>query len=130
MEHLTLRQIESFLSVAHSGSISRAARELYISQPVVSKYVREVESVFGAPLFERSNKGARLTETGVRAYAEIYLIHEQYRLALDETISRISARERPTLRVGCIQESAVRGISENVCAGVERDFPGMRIKRG
>jgi molybdate transport repressor ModE-like protein len=129
MEHLSLHQIESFLAVAHSGSISRAARELYISQPVVSRYVREVEAVFGAPLLERSNEGVRLTETGVLVYAEIHSIYKRYHIALDEAISRISTRERPALRIGCLRETVMRGILEDACADFERDFPAARVRK-
>src|SRR6476620_6780504 len=59
LHHLTL-----FDAVASTGHISRAAERLRISQPAVSKQLRLLESSLGAPLFDRTPKGVRLTEAG------------------------------------------------------------------
>lgn len=61
-------QLHAFVAVIEQMSIRAAARVLGISQPAVTKIVRELEREVGAPLVERSVKGVRLTEFG-RAFA-------------------------------------------------------------
>ncbi|MFP4294418.1 MAG: LysR family transcriptional regulator [Halothiobacillaceae bacterium] len=57
-------QILAFLAVADCGSFSAAARELHLSQPAVSKRVRQIEAVLGQALFDRIGHRVRLTEAG------------------------------------------------------------------
>ena len=59
MEHLRY-----FLTVARSGSISRASRQLLLDQPNLSKIISNLEQDFGTQLFERSSRGVTLTEHG------------------------------------------------------------------
>lgn len=56
--------VQSFLSVAETGSLSAAARLLDLSQPTLGRKVREMEAALGAELFQRHAKGLALTETG------------------------------------------------------------------
>lgn len=56
--------IRSFLAVAHSGSLSAAARELGISQPTLSREIQMLERHTKLQLFRRSTRGVSLTETG------------------------------------------------------------------
>ena len=69
---MELYQLNSFLAVAHSGSLSRAAVMQNISLPGISKHIKLLEEYFGHPLFTRTAKGMVLTEKGhqVREYAE------------------------------------------------------------
>ncbi|MHB8735763.1 MAG: LysR family transcriptional regulator, partial [Terriglobales bacterium] len=53
-----------FHAVAMEGSVSRAATRLRISQPAVSKQVRELERALGTELLERLPRGVRLTAAG------------------------------------------------------------------
>ena len=53
-----------FLSVAQTGSFSRAAREMYVTQPTVSNGIAELERTMGVRLFNRGNKQATLTMEG------------------------------------------------------------------
>lgn len=57
-------QLDVFLAVAESGSISAAAREAFTSQPSVTRQIAALESHLGTQLFERTNHGVRLTEAG------------------------------------------------------------------
>src|SRR5512135_708216 len=61
---LTLRQLQVFESVARHLSHSRAAEELYLSQPAVSMQIRQTEEAVGLPLFEQVGKKLYLTEAG------------------------------------------------------------------
>jgi len=61
---LTLRQLQVFESVARHLSHSRAAAELYLSQPAVSMQIKQAEETIGLPLFEQVDKKLFLTEAG------------------------------------------------------------------
>lgn len=64
MLHLTLRQLLVFEKVANHLSYSRAAEELYLSQPAVSMQIKQLEMHIGLPLFEQLGKKIFLTEAG------------------------------------------------------------------
>jgi DNA-binding transcriptional LysR family regulator len=55
---VSLHQLSVFRAVARHQSFTRAAEELYISQPAVSAHVRELERLYGVELFEHVAAGA------------------------------------------------------------------------
>lgn len=60
----TLKQLKYFASVAAYGSVSRAARDLSISQSAVTEAVKGLEGLLGTKLFERHSRGLELTQKG------------------------------------------------------------------
>ena len=60
-----------FYTVANTGNISKAAKELYISQPAISKSVQKLEESVGCKLFSRSSRGVVLTEEGKLLYDHV-----------------------------------------------------------
>ncbi|MEJ5056970.1 MULTISPECIES: pca operon transcription factor PcaQ [unclassified Pseudomonas] len=62
---IKFRHLLCFLEVARQGSLARACDKLAISQPALSKTLKELESLLETTLFERSKKGSTLTEAGV-----------------------------------------------------------------
>jgi molybdate transport repressor ModE-like protein len=68
--NFTLRQVRYFVAVAESGSISRAARQLSVSQSAVTEAVKDLEGDLGARLLERSGRGVTLTHRG-----QVFLRH-------------------------------------------------------
>jgi DNA-binding transcriptional LysR family regulator len=64
MFHFTLRQLQVFEKVANHLNYSRAAEELYLSQPAVSMQIKQLEGHIGLPLFEKMGKKIFLTEAG------------------------------------------------------------------
>jgi DNA-binding transcriptional LysR family regulator len=66
---MDLRLLRSFQALAEQGHFGRAARALRVSQPALSKQVRQLEEEVGAPLFARGRHGAQLTEVG-RMFAD------------------------------------------------------------
>ena len=64
MLHVTLRQLQVFESVARLLGHSRAAKELYLSQPAISMQIKQLEQSVGLPLFEQIGKQIHLTEAG------------------------------------------------------------------
>lgn len=62
---IKFRHLLCFLEVVRLGSLARAADRLAVSQPAVSKTIKELEEVLGASLLERGKGGAVLTEAGI-----------------------------------------------------------------
>lgn len=98
MEKLNLRRLHIFQTVGRHLSFSRAAEELYLSQPAVSQHVRQLEEYFGVKLFEQSGKQVVLTEVGA------YLMEEAQHLfkKLDEihqTVSDIRNHRKGSLTI-------------------------------
>lgn len=60
-----------FYTVANAGNISKAAKELYISQPAISKSIQKLEDGIGCKLFLRSSRGVTLTEEGELLYSYV-----------------------------------------------------------
>ncbi|MEK3790750.1 LysR family transcriptional regulator [Paenibacillus sp. FSL R7-0204] len=69
---MDIRQLEYFVQAARLNSFSRAAESLYITQPTISKMIRNLETELGADLFYREGKSIRLTDAG-----ELLLIKAQ-----------------------------------------------------
>lgn len=61
---VNLELYKVFYTVAKCGSLTKAAEELYISQPAVSQAIKQLENQLGGQLFNRTHKGMELTETG------------------------------------------------------------------
>lgn len=64
---LELYQLEQLMAIARCGTFSGAARELYISQPALSRSMQKLEKEMGFPLFEHGKNKVTLTPTGVLA---------------------------------------------------------------
>lgn len=69
-----LELYKAFYTVAKCGSLTKAAEELYISQPAVSQAIKQLETQLGGTLFNRTHKGMELSETGGK---QIFPIVEQ-----------------------------------------------------
>jgi DNA-binding transcriptional LysR family regulator len=76
---MNLHHLKVFLAVAQTGSISAGAARLFISQPAVTREVRELEARLRLPLFDRQSRGVSLTAAGQRLlpYAERIFALEQ-----------------------------------------------------
>lgn len=90
-----------FYTVAKCGSLTKAAEELYISQPAVSQAIKQLESQLGGKLFNRVSRGMELTETGGK---QMFDIVEQALKMLDSAEDRF--RERRNIAIGQIRIAA------------------------
>jgi DNA-binding transcriptional LysR family regulator len=84
---VNLNHLAIFHAVALEKSVSLGAERLFISQPAVSKQLKELEEALGTKLFDRHSKGVRLTQSGemLESYAQrIFGLEEEAQLALDE----------------------------------------------
>lgn len=62
--NISLDWYRAFLAIAQNGSITRAAQELYVSQPALSQTIRQLEAALHCTLFRRTSKGVVLTTEG------------------------------------------------------------------
>lgn len=81
---MKLNQLRAFIAVAEYRSIRRASRALYLSQPAVTKTIRELEASLDAPLIERSVKGIELTACGEAFLDRARLLVTEMRRASEE----------------------------------------------
>lgn len=77
---IDLKQLEYFIACVQNGSISKAAQELYTSQPHVSEVIKKLEHNLSTVLFYRSASGIRLTASGQRVYEYAQNILKDYQL--------------------------------------------------
>ena len=78
------RQLERFVDVAESGSLSRSSRRLNMSQPALSKSLRLLEEQQGVRLLDRGPRGVRLTEFGNAFYRRACSIVAELRRANED----------------------------------------------
>jgi len=124
MRRLKIRHLEVFLTLVETGSQSATAAQLNITQPALSKWLRELEEDIGAPLFER---GRRLTPT---TYGEIVL-HYAHRVLGDTTrmgdeLKTFQAGQSGRVRVGLLRSAAATLIPK-VITGYRQIAPDVRI---
>lgn len=77
---MTLQQLKYVIEVANRGSISEAAKRLFISQPSLSNAIRDLEEELQVSIFERSNKGISLSKEGVEFLGYARQVVEQAEL--------------------------------------------------
>ncbi len=86
---MDLSSLKAFCTVVETGSISKAAKKLFITQPALSVKIQGLEKYYKEPLLERTNKGIRPTETGTLVYSQ-----GQKALTILENIEREIERKR------------------------------------
>ena len=72
-------RLKAFYSVARNLSFTKASQELFVSQPAVTKHVRELESLYGVRLFDRKGNSISLTEAGKLLMERCEQILDDYR---------------------------------------------------
>ena len=120
---MDLRHLRAFVAVAEEGTFTKAARRLHISQPPLSKQVRQLERELGTALFVRRRDGIELTRDGT-----VLLERAQHALTafreFEDFTKSVSSRARP-IRVGIgwgLWEAV-----ERIRSQLAKRFPDVRI---
>lgn len=104
---IKFRHLQAFVEVARQKSVIKAGEILHISQPAVTKTIRELEDVLGVGLIERDGRGIRVTR-----YGEVFLRHAGATLAAlnhaVDSVSQEAIRSGPPVRVGALPTVSTR----------------------
>jgi DNA-binding transcriptional LysR family regulator len=119
-----LLALRAFVRTAHSGSLSRAARELGLSQPSISRILSALEREIGAALLVRTTRAVTLTDAGADYLSRIEPLLSA--LAEAEHAARGTGELRGTLRIALSTSFGVREVVPRLPAFLER-HPALRI---
>jgi DNA-binding transcriptional LysR family regulator len=120
-----LRNLRYFAAVAQDLHFSHAAARLHVSQPALSKQIRQLERELGFPLFLRNRRGVELTAAGEALLATATELLAAWERGLESATAR-ATEEGKLLRVG-FQTSVGGGLYQDVAARFETLLPGWRL---
>ncbi|MDO5123629.1 MAG: LysR family transcriptional regulator [Eubacteriales bacterium] len=115
-----------FYFVAKYGSFTKAADMLLSNQPNLTRTVRSLETSLGCTLFERSNKGVKLTDDGEKLYEHISIAFEHIE-AGEREISQKNSLKKGVLSIGA-SEIALRCFLLPILNEYRHKYPGIQIK--
>lgn len=121
---MEIRVLKYFLAVARYGNITRAAEELHLTQPTLSRQLNELENELGRQLFIRGKRKVMLTEEG-----EFLKARAKEIIALsDSTAAALSQEEQVSgdIFIGCGETEAMREVIAAV-APLRQKYPDIRL---
>lgn len=122
---MELRHLRYFVAVAEEENVSRAALRLHVSQPALSRQVRDLEDDLGFPLLERSAKSVRLTDAGREFLKESRAVLQRVEDAVK--MVRAIADGGNELHVGYAMSPTVRILPQTLRM-FQSAMPGTRVK--
>jgi DNA-binding transcriptional LysR family regulator len=117
---LKLRELRILLAVAKAGSMAKAAAELAISQPNVSKAIADLERAFGARLLDRSARGVEPTAFGLVVIKRGVAVFDELRHAVED-VAFLADPTAGELRLGCSDWAA--GVVGAAIDRISRRYP-------
>lgn len=125
-----LHHIRAFVAAATHGSMRSAARELSLSQPAMTRAIRELESLLGAALLVRGASGVTLTDSGRAFERHARLILSELRRAR-ESVAQVSGQGYGHVAIG-VSATVARTILPGVVTRFQREYPevSMHLQEG
>lgn len=122
---MEIRVLRYFLEVAREGSITHAAQRLHISQPTLSKQLKDLENELGKKLFVRGSFSVHLTDEGMLLRKRAEDILDMVDKTSDEfrTLGQITGGD---IRIGCAESEGIRHLARCVKA-VQSRYPSIRV---
>ena len=122
---MEIRVLRYFLEVAREGSVTHAAERLHISQPTLSKQIKDLEAELGKKLFVRSSFSVRLTDEGMLLRKRAEDILDMVDKTTDEfkALGQIAGGD---IRIGCAESDGIKHLARRIKAVQER-YPGIRV---
>lgn len=114
-------ELQSFVTICDCQNITEAARHLYITQPALSRRIRDLETELGVTLFVRRSKGIEITEAGTRLYQDAVGLLKQ-RQEFSIKAQRLQNAQAGTVRLGVASNMPRVPILRAVSA-MARDYP-------
>jgi len=122
---MELRHLKYFVAVAETENVTRAAGQLHVSQPALSRQIHDLEDELGFQLLQRSAKSVRLTEAGKVFLTESRAVLQ--RVAEAVQIARaVAGGLRGEIRVGYSPSLTVQ-ILPQALRTFQNEFPGVRV---
>jgi DNA-binding transcriptional LysR family regulator len=115
----------TFHEVAKHKSFSKAAEELYISQPAVTKHIRNLELKVGMRLIQRGRGGFALTEAGRTLYKHTQKI-SSHLMEIEDVLGDLQKDHHGSLRIGTT-ESYSKCLMPKLLSGFQTSFPAIKI---
>ena len=110
---MTTKQIDCCVELAHTLNFSRAAENMFVSQPTLTYQIRLLEEEVGFPIFERSGKGAALTPAGAQFVSFLAGMREELKRAVEQG-QNFSATYRDSISIGLMVRQAVYFLPEAI----------------
>ena len=124
IRHATLRQLQVFEAIVRLGSFTRAAEELFLTQPTVSMQIKKLADSIGLPLFEHIGRNVRPTEAGLELYQSCRKIFETL-ANLEMKIADLKGVRRGRLRLGVI--TTAKYFAPELLGEFCRLYPGIEV---
>jgi len=121
----SLNSLRVFHEVAKFRSFSRAAEELFISQPAVSKHIRELEQKIGMGLIRRGRGGFDLTEAGGILFKHTHKI-SSHLLEIENALGNLKKDHHGVLKIGTT-ESYSKCLMPKLLSGFQTSYPSIKI---
>lgn len=118
-------RLQVFLAVARHLSFTKAAEELLISQPAVTKHIAEIERAVGRPVFHRSKRSIELTPEGEILMAHALKIEAQYRQITDD-MAQCTGVAKGKLTVGA-STTIAQYILPGIAARFKHEHPNVEL---
>ena len=124
---MELRHLRYFISVAEQKSIRQASEKIFVTQPAISRQIKDLESELGFELFIRLPRGLELTAAGAQFYRDTKRILGNLDYAT-KTAARVAAGLEGHLRLGFVENAGWDGPMPRALREFERDVPGASIE--
>jgi len=121
----SLNSLMTFYEVAKHKSFSKAAEELYISQPAVTKHIQNLELKVGMRLIQRGRGGFALTEAGKTLYRHTQKI-SSHLMEIEDVLGDLQKDHHGSLRIGTT-ESYSKCLMPKLLSGFQTSFPAIKI---
>ena len=117
----------TFLTVCRTGSLTRAAEELHVTQPAVSQHVRQLERHYGCRLFSKTGRGVEPTAAGRLLYRTLdAAANDEARLLAELDVLTGEKDAHPPLRLGCTR-TVGDFVAPRILAGHLPRHPNARL---
>lgn len=122
---MEIRVLRYFLEVARESSVTRAAERLHISQPTLSKQLKDLEHELGKKLFVRSSFSVHLTDEGMLLRKRAEDILDMVDKTTDEfkALGKIAGGD---IHIGCAESDGIKHLAQRIKA-VQEQYPGIRV---
>jgi LysR family transcriptional regulator, low CO2-responsive transcriptional regulator len=124
MQNATLHQLKVFSAVARHNSFTRAAEELFLTQPTVSMQVKQLSKTVGLSLFEQVGKRLYLTEAGKELYTTCQEVFEQLS-RFEIAIADIKGLKQGKLRIAVV--TTAKYVIPRILGPFCHRYPGIDI---